>query len=56
MTSIQKQIVSVEKMHGGEREQVSKHASFIAWQLRARAERSGREPSPILKPITTEDL
>lgn len=56
MSNITKVIASVTKIHGGTREQVSKHDSFIAWQLRARAERNGADPSPILKQITTEDL
>lgn len=49
MSNIKKQIESVTKLHGGEREQVAKYRSFVAWQLKQRAENDGREPSPILK-------
>jgi hypothetical protein len=49
MTNIQKQIASVQKLHGGEREQASKYTSFIAWQLAQRAKARGEEPSQLLK-------
>ena len=49
MTDIKKIIASVEKLHGGSREQTSKYDSFVAWQLRQRAIAAGREPSKILK-------
>lgn len=51
MTNIAKQIESVTKLHGGEREQTSKYASFVRWQLAQRAAASGIDPSPVLHPM-----
>jgi len=49
MSGIKQIIASIEKLHGGEREQRSKYDSFTAWQLRERAKAQGREPSILLK-------
>jgi hypothetical protein len=45
---IKKIIASVEKLHGGERDQHARYDSFIAWQIKQRLAASGRESS-ILK-------
>lgn len=47
--SIEKVIESVNRLHGSIRQQEQKHASYLAWQLRQRAEQEGREPSILLK-------
>jgi hypothetical protein len=38
MSNIEKVIASIEKLHGGERDQRAKHAEFIAWQKRQQEE------------------
>lgn len=56
MSTIAKIDASVIKLHGDERSRKAKYDSFIAWQIRARQEASGKEPSSILKQATVEDL
>ena len=46
--AIKKLLVSVEKLHGGERDQRAKYDSFIAWQIKQRLAANGTTSS-ILK-------
>lgn len=48
MRNIKAIIASVEKLHGGSRDQVAKYDSFIAWQLKQRLAAHGTTSS-ILK-------
>lgn len=47
--NIQAILASVEKLHGGERDQRAKHDNFIAWQVRQRLAASGAEAPSSLK-------
>lgn len=49
MSNITKVIASVQQMHGGEREQRAKYATFIAWQVAEYEKKHGLDPSPVLK-------
>jgi hypothetical protein len=50
MSDIRKVQASIERLHGNcERDRLRKYASFTAWQLARREERSGLDPSPLLK-------
>ncbi len=53
MSNIAKQIESVNKLHGGEREQGTRYANFVAWQIAQRQKAHGDEASPILKKAET---
>jgi hypothetical protein len=50
---LKKILASVEKLHGGTRDQIAKYDSFTAWQIKQRFEASGRSSS-ILK-ISEDD-
>lgn len=49
MSAITKIQISIEQLHGGERDRTAKYQSFIAWQIAQRQKEHGQEPSPILK-------
>jgi hypothetical protein len=50
MTSpIKKIIASVEELHGGTREQIAKHDSFISCQIRQRMSAKGMEAPSSLR-------
>jgi hypothetical protein len=55
MRNIQAIIASVQKLHGGDRDQTAKYDSFVAWQLRQRAIARGEQPSSVLKRPGTDD-
>lgn len=53
MSDIRKVQESIERLHGSERDRTQKYASFWAWQVARREERSGLDPSPLLKKEVT---
>lgn len=56
--TIAKTILSISTLHGDERSQRAKHASFMAFQIKQREIASGLDPSPILKttPVIMTDI
>lgn len=53
--SINKVVESIDKLHGGPRSQVTKHISYMAWQIAQRQKAGGAEPSTILKKEIEDD-
>lgn len=51
---IRKVQASIERLHGGEREQAAKYQNFLAWQIARRQIAKGDEPSSILKTTNPE--
>lgn len=49
MSNIKKQIESVTKLHGGERDQSAKYTNFLAWQIKQRRAQAGDVAPSILK-------
>lgn len=55
MSNINKVQASIEKLHGGDREQRSKYTSFLAWQIKQRRAQSGDVAPSILKKVEGDD-
>ena len=49
MSAIARIQISIETLHGAERDRATKYQSFLAWQIAQRQKEHGQEPSPILK-------